>query len=98
MDLSTKMDLSSILEGITCPITRTMVEAVSGNDGHTYEKNAIVHALSLKAESPMTRQPMTQNDLKVNTSIQFLCDKYHREHLEILHPGRLQRFLKLKLF
>jgi uncharacterized protein YegL len=79
MDLSTKMDLTSILEGITCPITgEPMVEAVSGNDGHTYEKNAIVHALSLKAESPMTRQPMTQNDLKVNASIQFLCDKYHQ--------------------
>lgn len=74
-----QMDLNSILEGITCPITgEPMVEAVSGNDGQTYEKNAIVHALSLKAESPMTRQPMTQNDLKVNASIQFLCDKYHQ--------------------
>ncbi len=76
---TTQMDLTSILEGITCPITgEPMVEAFSGPDGHTYERSAIVHALSLKAESPMTRLAMTEDDLKVNASIQFLCDKYHQ--------------------
>ena len=68
------MDLSTIAEAITCPITQDiMTDPVTGKDGHTYERSAIVHALTIKAESPMTREPMTIQDLKVNPSIKFLC-------------------------
>ena len=74
--MSTQTD--TILDAITCPIThQPMTDPVSGNDGYVYERLAILEALSIKNESPMTRQPMTKNDIKVNPSIRFLCDKYH---------------------
>ena len=56
-----------------------MRDPVQGKDGQTYERSAIIHVLSIKPESPITHEPMQISDLKVNTSIRFLCDKYHAE-------------------
>tara|TARA_A100001388_G_scaffold277147_1_gene267059 strand:+ start:881 stop:3277 length:2397 start_codon:yes stop_codon:yes gene_type:complete len=73
------MDISVIIESITCPITGDiMSDPVQGNDGQTYERAAIIQALGIRQESPITRAPMTLSDLKVNASIRFLCDKYHQ--------------------
>ena len=75
------MDLSTIIDTITCPISaEVMKDPVQGNDGQTYERVSILQALSIKKESPITRQPMTEKDLTVNASIRFLCDKYHDEY------------------
>lgn len=72
------MDQDEVINLITCPITQEpMVDPVSGSDGQTYERNAIIRSLNLKAESPITRQPMTISELTVNYSIKALCDKYH---------------------
>ena len=72
------MDANAIKESISCPITGdVMIDPVQGNDGHTYERAAIIEWLSRNPISPQTRAPMTANDLKVNASIRFLCDKYH---------------------
>ena len=72
------MELSSIIDSITCPITgEVMKDPVQGTDGQTYEREAIIRALSIKCESPITREYMTTSDLRVNASIRFLCDKYH---------------------
>ena len=72
------MSINAITESITCPITGDIMnDPVQGNDGQTYERSAIIQALNIKQESPITRQYMTINDLKVNASIRFLCDKYH---------------------
>ena len=69
---------NAIIETITCPITHcVMKDPVQGSDGHTYERSAIISALTHKRESPMTRQPMTVNDLKVNVALKFLCDNYN---------------------
>jgi len=69
---------NTILETITCPITHcVMKDPVQGSDGHTYERNAIMSALAIKSESPITRQFMTVNDLKVNMALRFLCDNYN---------------------
>ena len=69
---------NAIIETITCPITHcVMKDPVQGSDGHTYERSAIISALTYKSESPMTRQPMTINDLKVNVALKFLCDNYN---------------------
>ena len=73
-----QMDINAIRDSITCPITSdVMTDPVQGNDGHTYERSAIIEWLSRNPISPQTRQPMNINDLKVNASIRFLCDKYH---------------------
>lgn len=72
------MDMNAIMTTITCPITQDiMKDPVQGKDGQTYERSAIITALRVKEESPITRERMTINDLKVNSSIRFLCDKYH---------------------
>lgn len=74
--------LTSLYESLTCPITGDiMVDPVSGNDSSTYEKSAIVEWLQYKNVSPITKQPMTLNDLKVNANIRYLCDKYHAGEL-----------------
>ena len=69
---------NAVIETITCPITHcVMKDPVQGSDGHTYERSAIINALQIKSESPMTRQRMTINDLKVNVALKFLCDNYN---------------------
>ena len=69
---------NAIVQTITCPITHcVMKDPVQGSDGHTYERSAIVSALTYKSESPMTRQHMTINDLKPNVALRFLCDNYN---------------------
>ena len=68
----------AVIQTITCPITCcAMKDPVQGNDGNTYERSAIVAALQIKQESPITREPMTLTDLKVNVALRYLCDKYH---------------------
>ena len=75
------MNNSLILDSITCPITyMPMHDPVQGNDGHTYERLAIISALQIKQESPITRQYMAISDLKVNHAIKYLCDKYHSDN------------------
>ena len=72
-------DVSAIIDSITCPITGDiMTDPVQGNDGHTYERSAILEWLRRNPISPQTREPMSERDLKVNASIRFLCDKYHQ--------------------
>ena len=69
---------NAIIETSTCPITQcVMKDPVQGSDGHTYERSAIISALTYKSESPITRQHMTINDLKVNVALRFLCDNYN---------------------
>ena len=76
------MNISTIVDTLTCPITaEIMKDPVQGTDGQTYERSAILHALSIKKESPITRQPMTEANLTVNAAIRFLCDKYHSGEL-----------------
>jgi Mg-chelatase subunit ChlD len=69
----------AIIQTITCPITCcVMKDPVQGNDGNTYERSAIISALAIKQESPITREPMRVSDLKVNVALRYLCDKYHQ--------------------
>ena len=54
------MSNSVIIESISCPITgEVMIDPVQGKDGQTYERSAILRALSIKLESPITREPMS---------------------------------------
>lgn len=80
----------AIIQTITCPITHcVMKDPVQGNDGNTYERSAIVAALAIKQESPITREPMRTSDLKVNVPLRFLCDKYHQTLTSVTtqHPS-----------
>jgi len=79
---------NAILETITCPITQcVMRDPVQGCDGHSYERSAIMSALAIKQESPITRQRMTVNDLKPNVALRFLCDNYNAWMGPIISPS-----------
>lgn len=50
-----------------CPITGDiMADPVIAPDGYTYERKAITDWLARSGVSPMTRQPMSANNLIVN--------------------------------
>ena len=60
-------NVTSTEEG-TCPITMIryslLVDPVMGPDGRIYEKAAIMAWIARTGESPLTRQPMRETDLK----------------------------------
>ena len=71
-------NMDSIIESITCPITQVpMIDPVTGSDGQTYEKEAIIRWLNTHQTSPHDRSHMEVSSLKLNVTIKFLCDKYH---------------------
>ena len=72
------INISDIETSITCPITQMpMKDPVTGSDGQTYEKDAIIRWLNQNGTSPHDRRQMSITSLKVNPAIRFLCDKYH---------------------
>ena len=72
------INISDIEDSITCPITQMpMKDPVTGSDGQTYEKDAIIRWLNQNGTSPHDRRQMSITSLKVNPAIRFLCDKYH---------------------
>ena len=71
-------NINVIEESITCPITQMpMKNPVTGSDGQTYEKDAIIRWLNEKGTSPHDRSTMLIVSLKPNSAIRFICDKYH---------------------
>ena len=77
MTASPPQNMQTIVESLTCPITsQIMTDPVTGNDGHTYERSAIVRWLSQNPISPQTRAPMTSADLTRNVAIGYLLEQY----------------------
>ena len=53
-----------------CPITQEpMIEPVIDPEGFSYEKSAILEALSIKRESPITRSVLTSDQLIPNRAL-----------------------------
>lgn len=70
-------NIQTILEMITCPISGdVMKEPVIAADGQTYDKHHLLQWLSRNSNSPITREPLDESGLYVNTSVKFMCDKY----------------------
>lgn len=69
---------SFVLDALTCPITlEIFVDPVLAEDGHTYERAAIVEWIKYhQGTSPLTRQPLKIKALKSNQSIKQLADQY----------------------
>lgn len=64
-----------------CPITMLiMKEPVIMPDGQTYERKAIESAFKVNPISPITRQPMSMSEGKVNYAPKSLIDKYIQDH------------------
>lgn len=79
------MNASVIEQSITCPISHEiMKDPYIGIDGQTYEFVAIKRCLERNPISPITRQPMTVNDLTRNIGIKYLCDQYRSSNATIV--------------
>lgn len=66
-----------------CPITMNiMQDPVVGPDGHTYERTAIVDWLTTSGQnqSPMTREPMTVDQLKPNYALRTSIERWISEN------------------
>lgn len=64
-------------EEYICPITQELMrDPVIGTDGHTYERQAITQALQLNPQSPMTREPMTAQQLKQNYALRSAIERW----------------------
>ena len=58
-----------------CPITGDiMVDPVSDNGGHTYERQSILRWLQTKKESPITREYLDESHLTDNVAMKRSID------------------------
>ncbi len=70
----------AIPQDFICPITLLpMKDPVIAQDGHTYEREAIVHWLQTNPNSPLTRQPMRIDALKQNTKLKQAIERYNKK-------------------
>lgn len=68
---------SFIINALTCPITlEIFIDPVLADDGHTYERSAIVEWIKSHGTSPVTRQPIKIKELKTNRIVKQLADQY----------------------
>ncbi|CAF3190198.1 unnamed protein product [Rotaria sp. Silwood2] len=69
---------SFILSTLKCPITLELfVDPVVANDGHTYERSAIIKWVKNHSRtSPITRQTINIDQLKPNRVVKQLVDQY----------------------
>jgi Mg-chelatase subunit ChlD len=66
---------------MVCPIThQLMQDPVSDRDGHTYEANAIAAWVRERGTSPMTRTPLSLDDLVPNRALRDAIEEFRREN------------------
>ena len=87
--MAAKQDKRLFDEVLECPLTRErFVDPVIADDGHTYERSAIIQWLRGASTSPMTRQSMSLDSLRPNYLV--------KQILEIEHQSARQNY-KFKL-
>ncbi|CAF1153628.1 unnamed protein product [Rotaria magnacalcarata] len=70
--------LTPIPDALLCPITSDIFkDPVLAEDGHTYERQAIVQWIRQEGTSPITREPLSEKKLRRNHTIRKLVDELH---------------------
>ena len=73
----------SIPQAFLCCITQQLMkEPVVDHEGNTYEKEAIINWLSRSQTSPITRNPLTQSQLKPNRALRDAIEEFNRGYSE----------------
>lgn len=66
--------------GLVCPITYTLFrEPVVAEDGHTYERQAIIQWIKCDNTSPLTREPITIEGLRPNHIVRNLVEEFRNK-------------------
>ncbi|CAF3369112.1 unnamed protein product [Rotaria socialis] len=77
------MFVTSNTDTLKCPITFELFrDPVTGQDGHTYERDAIITWLQKNGASPQTREPMTIDSLRPNHIVKQLVDEFKSSSLQ----------------
>ena len=76
VDINTEKLLGKLEEIVTCPITKLRIKIpLCGTDLCTYEKDFIIKWLTTKFQtSPVSRIPMTMNDIIGNNGMKQLIE------------------------
>ncbi|CAM4978552.1 unnamed protein product [Rotaria socialis] len=70
-------------DSLMCPVTCEMFrEPVTGQDGHTYERGAIISWLKKYRTSPITRESMTIDSLQPNHHVKQLVGEFKTSSLQ----------------
>lgn len=70
-----------------CPISREIMDdPVIDPEGNTYERSSIKKWLRVKEESPITRKPLTSDQLVVNRALKDTIDLYNSIKLQMVNP------------
>lgn len=81
-------------DALYCTITFDLMHVpVIDPDGNTFEKAAILNWIRANGESPITRKPLSREDLYPNNAIKALLDDEKAKPEEALHPS-IRNFLK----
>jgi serine/threonine protein kinase len=65
------------MDSLKCPITcELFCDPVTGQDGHTYERQAIIAWLQKNGTSPITREPMAIDSLRPNHTVKKMIDEF----------------------
>lgn len=68
----------SVPNALLCPITvDVFIDPVIAEDGHTYERQAIVRWIQENGTSPITREPLQEINLRPNFAILKLVEELH---------------------
>jgi hypothetical protein len=68
---------SEIPEGFLCPITNDVMQnPVIDHEGNTYEETAIKEWLFRRNESPVTRSPLSLQQLTPNRALKDVIEKF----------------------
>ncbi|CAF1642425.1 unnamed protein product, partial [Didymodactylos carnosus] len=64
-------------DSLICPITFDLFrDPVVAEDGHTYEREAIISWIRKHGTSPLTREPLTIEALRPNRTLKKLVDEF----------------------
>jgi len=75
-------------ESFFCPITYELISnPVVEPDGNTYEKIAIHHWIDANGTSPITRQPLTIDQLYDNNALSDIIDEEKHRSDDSIHPS-----------
>ena len=82
-----------------CPITHQLFQdPVVAEDGYTYEREAIINWINTNGTSPVTRQPLSINQLRPNLTIKNMVDEFRTKNFYFKLDTHIKKKSRRALF